>query len=93
MRRMTMTVTERNYRKYLGKLYWSTNRSSLVTIENVFRSQYGNRWKFEVFYTDTDITPQNRKIDCVRIKKLVDEKVWIPAGQYIKNQPPVSSEK
>ena len=88
-----MTVTERNYRKYLGKLYWSTNRGSLVTVENVFRSQYGNRWKFEVFYTDTDITPQTRKIDCVRIKQLVKDGTWIPADQYIKNQPPLSSTK
>jgi hypothetical protein len=88
-----MTVTERNYRKYLGKLYWSKNRSSLVTIEAVKRSQYGNRWKFDVFYMNANVAPQTRKIDCVRIASLIKEGTWIPAHQYIKNQPPLSSTK
>ncbi len=88
-----MTATERNYRKYLGKLYWSTNRTSLVTIENVFRPEYGNRWKFDVFYMNTNVAPQTRKIDCARIASLIKEGTWIPADQYIKNQPPLSSKK
>ena len=88
-----MTATERNYRKYLGKLYWSKNRSSLVTIEAVKRSQYGNRWKFDIFYMNANVAPQTRKIDCVRIANLIKEGTWIPADQYINNQPPVSSTK
>jgi hypothetical protein len=83
-----MTATERNYRKYLGKLYWSTNRGSLVTIEAVKRSQYGNRWKFDIFYMNANVGQQTRKIDCVRIANLIKEGTWIPADQYIKNPPP-----
>lgn len=88
-----MTVTERNYRKYLGKLYWSSSRKSLVTIEAVKRSQYGNRWKFDIFYMNANLTPQTRKIDCARVANLIKDGNWMPADQYIKNQPPLSSEK
>ncbi len=88
-----MTVTERNYRKYLGKLFWSNNRGSLVTIEGLKKVEYGNRWKFEVYYMNSTVVPQNRKIDCVRIAQLVKEGTWMPADQYIKNQPPLSSAK
>ena len=66
-----MTVTERNYRKYLGKLYWSSNRQSLVTIEGLNKTQYGNRWKFEVYYSNPDLQPQNRNIQCKRVLQLL----------------------
>jgi len=88
-----MTVTEKKYSKYVGKLYWSNNRNSLVTIEGLRKTEYGNRWKFDVFYSNPDVGPQSRNITCTRIEQLLEVGQWIPADQYIANQPPVSSTK
>lgn len=88
-----MTVTERNYRKYLGKLYWSSNRQSLVTIEGLNKTQYGNRWKFDVYYANPEVGQQNRNIQCKRVLQLLKAGNWMPADQYIANQPPLSSTK
>lgn len=88
-----MTVTERNYRKHIGKLYWSRNRNSLVTIEGIKRSEFGNRWKYIIYYSDPAVGQQSRSVNCIRVIEMIGSREWQPADQYIKNQPPLSSEK
>lgn len=86
-----MTPSERQYSKQVGKLFFSKARNSLVLITGISKTSYSNRWQYNVEYMDANVGTKN--IKCKRIEDLIASMQWIPAAQYITNQPPVSSGK
>lgn len=86
-----MTPSERQYSKHIGKLFYSKNRNSLVFITGIKKTAYSNRWQYDVEYLDPSYGHKNVK--CKRVDELIAALQWIPAAQYITNQPPVSSGK
>lgn len=86
-----MTPSERQYSKHIGKLFYSKARNSLVLVTGVSKISYSNRWQYDVEYMDPNYGSKN--IKCKRVEDLIDIQQWIPAAQYITNQPPVSSGK
>lgn len=86
-----MTPSERQYSKYVGKLFYSRNRNSLVLVTGLNKTSYSNRWQYDVEYMDPNYGSKN--IKCKRLDELLRMGQWIPAAQYIKMQPPSSSKK
>lgn len=86
-----MTPSERQYSKHIGKLFYSKNRNCLVLVTGLKKTSYSNRWQYDVEYMDP--TYGSKNIKCKRIDELLRMGQWIPAAQYITNQPPVSSGK
>ena len=86
-----MTPSEKQYSKHVGKLFFSKARNSLVFITGVSKTTYSNRWQYNVEYMDRNFGHKN--IKCKRVEDLIASMQWIPAVQYITNQPPVSNGK
>ena len=88
-----MTPSEKQYSKHIGKLFFSKARNSLVLITGITKTIYSNRWQYSIEYVNPNITAAGKTIKCKRIEDLIAAQQWIPAAQYITNQPPVSNEK
>lgn len=89
-----MTATEKKYRQYLGKLYFSTDRQSPVFIAGIFQDAYGQKlYRYNIVYLSKHVDQKERKLTCKRAMDRLKLRNWIPIDQYITSQPPVSSAK
>lgn len=77
-----MTPTEKKYKQYLGQLFWSVPRASLVMIVGLTKAS--GRWRFMIEYTSPHVGIRNRNRDATEVTKLIDLGRWMTAAQLIK---------
>jgi hypothetical protein len=81
MRKAMTTPTEKKYAKYVGKLYWSTSRESLVMITGLHKNF--NRWLYQLTFLDTTVKNNPRLRDAVDIASHISQGRWMEASRWL----------
>lgn len=76
-----MTPTEKKYAKYVGQLYFSSQRGCLVLVTGM-EKRYG-RWRMMIEYYGSMIESRNRSRDAIEIEALVKQGRWLTSKKWL----------